>query len=508
MDEVADCGSSDDGLEAVPDQIGMRYEYLKAELEAAGKQSTPKKGKPQESDESADEGSSSRKVPRRSGTVTSPKATSPGEEDLIAHTPRRGASSAGGGKGDGKGGKGGAGRPKKDIFKIQQDMTAEFNVAKENSNFFDANVSAVQSKLVKRHIVTCSSRLINAAPSEKVELVIVRKKLQVIESVMDLYTGWRDKKDVAEAANKFMAGWQQLIAFCKQDPQAPVKCEFIEELALSIHCMYAPDRDLATALSDSVLSESFPSKNPLDLRKKMALQAVQTHLMRSRPLLETLTILTGITSSLLKLNMPEAFSQELQDFQLLISPPSSPGKELKDGSHLLGVVERCHAKDHTRLQLLVICPLHGVSILKNAQCAAAKQTQQCILARRVISWATESARLDSTFLTKGADFKTCDAIGEATACLKNLASLAEDDYRMCTACIPEQLQELESITWSLVHVAFDKVFESWARWSSACLREDRFGMLHNFVFPNASRCGRHCMPRQTPPHQSHPASCP
>ena len=49
VDEVADCGSSDDGLAAVPDQIGARYEYLKAEFEAVGKQSAPKRQAPGES---------------------------------------------------------------------------------------------------------------------------------------------------------------------------------------------------------------------------------------------------------------------------------------------------------------------------------------------------------------------------------------------------------------------------------------------------------------------------
>ena len=229
QEDVVDEVDGEEG-EIVEDQIGSRYQAMSDEMERRG----APKGRP---------GPTTRKATSRSSVQAesdNAQSDDPSEEEAVAG--RQGAQRTPGKKGRKRRIEGSGddllasesshvptstpkavGRPKKDILAICAEAQKSFDIATAGTAFFDTSITEVQAKLLARHIVTCSQRLLSCrTDEEKKTFIKARKQFQIIETSAELYQKWQEMlvdsdADKLEEACKFYTKWQERLLSHEKD---------------------------------------------------------------------------------------------------------------------------------------------------------------------------------------------------------------------------------------------------------------------------------------------------
>ena len=110
------------------------------------------------------------------------------------------------------------GRPEASIEDIAAQHLERFLGNNDAARVYFRETSNTQQRSISRYIVTAGSRLLQAKGEKGQQLLLARKRLQVIESSIKLHQKWVARKSVAAAAPEFMAGWATLLSFCAADP--------------------------------------------------------------------------------------------------------------------------------------------------------------------------------------------------------------------------------------------------------------------------------------------------
>ena len=468
VDEVADCGDSDE-CEVIHDQINKRFDHMKNETALLSmKKQNSARGKLVVDDpqSDSDHGEATPKIARnksRKAAARSPTSPAAKQQDMPDSDPATLTPDS----------KKKAGRPSKDIFKLQEELRAEFEVADETSQFFDPNIAETKQKVVKRHVVTCSSRLVTAAVGDRDAIIRTRKGFQVVEAAIDLHLNWLNQEgSVIEAAKKFMDGWQQLAIFSRQHPIALVRCPYFEKLALGVICTHTPDHDMANVMNDQQMKECFPSQVVLPCRSTMGAQAIRAHMLRSRSLDVTIKILDKIACSLLSLSLDERFRNEVRMFRSVINPSHVPDMSKQNGSQLPDILAQVNSPESGLLNLFATCPLHGSEILKKARLAAAKQMENAELVCKVQALSSSSvdalsdARKGDTE-EEGLDVLACLAcLDKAYKYAGQRSALTEEQLTFCQTLAGQAVASWEEAIQGMFDVASSLTFDAWASWST------------------------------------------
>lgn len=270
------------------------------------------------------------------------------------------------------------GRPEQSILEVGERQWSSFSTADEGSLYF-GDRSQVQLRTILRYTATATQKMLQNQQSEA-EYVMIRKKLQIIESAMKLYRNWTSKPSVKQGIAGFLAAWDTMMVFCDATPKVKLTCTFMWDLLLQVRAAAEEKGPLVDDLKRVTLQARFPDL-PEDahnqMQRKFLQQAMVNILLGSPAVAEARASLSALVHKVF--DHSEQFTtimmEDLGEFRDMLSPRifTFDKAAMESLSHALSKYKDIKSGDRSFLALFREYPTLGVKIVSSAEKAADEQ---------------------------------------------------------------------------------------------------------------------------------------
>ena len=198
-------------------------------------------------------------------------------------------------------------------------------------------------------------------------------------------------------------------------------------------------------LGDEILKERFPDVlDPLTKRTEMGRVALHSAFLRQLPFTNAADIIFNIATSLLTLELEDAFKADLTVFITPFKLSDDPRPDLSGGEQLIHVLDTIKASSSPVLSLFRECPLHGEPILRRAQKQADRQSQNAQLLGKV-PVLVQSGNAKLTALKEQQDQQDyAGYLDAAVSYLSEWDNMTEEHKAMGNRVIPQAMVDLHT----------------------------------------------------------------